>query len=249
MIRTDIRMSMKKVTVPGLSELLPKKRTERIKNITMLGEKQQRLLDELTSRYPVLEAVRRQITEAYGLLEKCYAQGGKLLIAGNGGSCADAEHIVGELMKGFCKKRELPQELKERLAKEDGDHGRYLAECLQGGLPAIALNGHPGLSTAFANDVDADMVYAQQLCGYGCERDVFLGISTSGNSKNVDYAVTVAKARGIPVIGLTGKDGGKLGRRADVAIIVPEQETYKIQELHLPIYHILCLMLEARFFA
>lgn len=214
----------------------------------MLGEKQQHLLDGLISRYPALEAVRQQITDAYGLLETCYAQGGKLLIAGNGGSCADAEHIVGELMKGFCKKRELPQELKERMAAEDGEHGRRLADCLQGGLPAIALNGHPGLSTAFANDVDADMVYAQQLCGYGCEGDVFLGISTSGNSKNVDYAVTVAKAKGIPVIGLTGKDGGKLGRRADVAIIVPEQETYKIQELHLPVYHVLCLMLEERFF-
>lgn len=214
----------------------------------MLNEKQHRLLTELTERYPKLEPVRPQIQEAYQLLEECYAHGGKLLIAGNGGSCADAEHIVGELMKGFCKKRELPRELKDRMAAEDADHGRRLADCLQGGLPAIALNGHPGLSTAFANDVDADMVYAQQLCGYGCAGDVFLGISTSGNSKNVDYAVTVAKAKGIPVIGLTGKDGGKLGRRADVAVIVPEQETYRIQELHLPIYHVLCLMLEERFF-
>lgn len=214
----------------------------------MLNEKQQRLLKELIGRYPRLEAVRQQLVDAYELLATCYEQGGKLLIAGNGGSCADAEHIVGELMKGFCNKRPLPEELKERMRQADPDHGGRLADSLQGSLMAIALDGHPGLSTAFANDVDADMVFAQQLCGYGCAGDVFLGISTSGNSKNVDYAVTAAKAKGISVIGLTGKDGGKLGRRADVSIIVPEQETYKIQELHLPIYHVLCLILEERFF-
>jgi len=214
----------------------------------MLNEKQRRLVEELMERYPKLKTVRQPLLDAYEMLAACYERGGKLLIAGNGGSCADAEHIVGELMKGFCKKRELPGELQECLRQADGDHGEKLAKCLQGGLPAIALNGHPGLSTAFANDVDADLVFAQQLCGYGSAGDVFLGISTSGNSQNVDYAVTVAKAKGIPVIGLTGKDGGKLGRRADVAIIVPEQETYKIQELHLPVYHVLCLMLEERFF-
>lgn len=214
----------------------------------MLNEKQQQLLDQLVERYPKLEQVRRQITDAYEILARCYAQGGKLLIGGNGGSCADAEHIVGELMKGFCKQRPLPQDLKEKLEAADPDQGRHLAECLQGGLAAIALTGHAGLSTAFANDVDPDLVYAQQLCGYACAGDVFLGISTSGNAKNVDYAVTVAKAKGIPVIGLTGKDGGKLGQRADVAVIVPEQETYRIQELHLPVYHVLCLMLEERFF-
>lgn len=214
----------------------------------MLNEKQQRLLKELIGRYPRLEAVRQQLVDAYELLAACYERGGKLLIAGNGGSCADAEHIVGELMKGFCNKRPLPEKLKERMRQADPDHGGRLADSLQGSLMAIALDGHPGLSTAFANDVDADMVFAQQLCGYGCAGDVFLGISTSGNSKNVDYAVTAAKAKGISVIGLTGKDGGKLGRRADVSIIVPEQETYKIQELHLPIYHVLCLMLEERFF-
>ncbi len=218
------------------------------KDKMMLNEKQQRLLEELMERYPELEAVRQQMIDAYELLASCYQRGGKLLIAGNGGSCADAEHIVGELMKGFCKKRPLPEELKGRMRQAAPDHGGRLAESLQGSLMAIALDGHPGLSTAFANDVDADMVFAQQLCGYGCAGDVFLGISTSGNSKNVDYAVTVAKAKGISVLGLTGKDGGKLGRRADVSIIVPEQETYKIQELHLPIYHVLCLMLEEQFF-
>ncbi len=214
----------------------------------MLNEKQQQILDGLAGRYPVLEPVCGNILEAYQAMADCYERGGKLLIAGNGGSCADAEHIVGELMKGFIKRRALPEELQKRLRESGGEHGARLADCLQGSLKAIALNGHPGLSTAFANDVDADMVYAQQLCGYGDEGDVFLGISTSGNAKNVDYAVTVAKARGLKVIGLTGKDGGKLGKRADIAIIVPETETFRIQELHLPVYHALCLMLEEHFF-
>lgn len=214
----------------------------------MLNERQQGILNELTERYPVLEAVRGSILEAYQILEECYERGGKLLVAGNGGSCADAEHIVGELMKGFVKRRPLPDALKVRMCEADAEHGRQLADSLQGSLMAIALNGHPGLSTAFANDVDADMIYAQQLSGYGVAGDVFLGISTSGNSKNVDYAVTVAKAKGLKVIGLTGKDGGKLGRRSDTAIIVPEMETFKIQELHLPIYHALCLLLEEHFF-
>lgn len=215
---------------------------------SMINTRQQEILDELTERYPRLEAVRQQIMDTYQALEDCYARGNKLLIAGNGGSCADAEHIVGELMKGFVKRRSLPEELKERLRSEDAEHGAALADGLQGSLQAIALNGHPGLSTAFANDVDADMVYAQQVCGYGLPGDVFLGISTSGNAKNVDYAVTAARAKGLKVIGLTGKDGGRLGRRADISIIVPETETFKIQELHLPVYHALCLMLEEKFF-
>lgn len=214
----------------------------------MLEEKQKKFLDELMERYPVLHPVRQNIEEAYRMLECCYEQGGKLLVAGNGGSCADGEHMVGELMKGFVKKRSLPDYMKKRLWEEGGEQGKNLAESLQGGLKAIALTGHSGLSTAFANDVDPNMIYAQQLWGYGDAGDVFLGISTSGNALNVDYAVTVAKAKDIKVIGLTGKDGGTLGKRADVAIVVPEQETFKIQELHLPVYHALCLMLEERFF-
>ncbi len=215
----------------------------------MLNEKQQQMIDGLAGRYPMLAPVRGQVLKAYQLMESCYENGGKLLIAGNGGSCADAEHIVGELMKGFVKRRPLPDLLRSRISQEDGGHGARLAASLQCGLPAIALSGHPGLATAFANDVDADMVFAQQLCGYANANDVFLGISTSGNAKNVDYAVTVAKAKGLKVIGLTGRDGGRLGRRADVAVIVPESETFKIQELHLPVYHTLCLMLEEHFFS
>lgn len=213
-----------------------------------LTEKQQEIFEELFVRYPVLEKNREDILKAYEVLETCYRTGGKLLVAGNGGSCADAEHIVGELMKGFKKRRPLSEELQRRLAMEDTNHGAELARSLQGSLRAIALDGHPGLSTAFANDVDGMLSYAQQVNGYGKPGDVFLGISTSGNAENVMYAAVTAKAKGMKVVGLTGKDGGKLAGIADAAVIVPEMETYKIQELHLPVYHALCLMLEHRFY-
>jgi len=205
-------------------------------------------LEELINRYPRLEPVKEDISKAYEVLAECFASGHKLLAAGNGGSAADSEHIVGELMKGFVKQRRVPEEMAEKLKEIDPQAGDELAQKLQGSLPAIALTGHPGLSTAFLNDVDGLMVYAQQVYGYGKEGDVLLGISTSGNAANVYYALVAAKAKGMKVIGLTGKDGGKLGKYADTAVIVPEQETYKIQELHLPIYHTLCLMLEEHFF-
>ncbi|MBC8597986.1 SIS domain-containing protein [Lachnospiraceae bacterium BX10] len=206
------------------------------------------MLDELIKRYPILERVREDIDVVYGILERCYENGGKLLIAGNGGSAADAEHIVGELMKGFVKRRPVTEEMKEALEKADPVRGKELSEKLQGGLPAIALVDHAALSTAFANDVDGMLSYAQQVNGYGKPGDVFLGISTSGNAENVMYAAVTAKAKGMKVVGLTGKDGGKLAGIADAAVIVPEMETYKIQELHLPVYHALCLMLEHRFY-
>ena len=205
-------------------------------------------LEELVERYPVLDAVKDDVRKAYELLEACYEQGGKLLIAGNGGSCADAEHIVGELMKGFVKRREVSDSFAECLRNADEVRGAELAKKLQGGLPAIALTGHAGLSTAYLNDVDGDLIFAQQTYGYGRPGDVLIGISTSGNAKNVMYAMTVAKALGMKTIGLTGKDGGALKREADVSVVVPEMETFKIQELHLPVYHALCLMLEERFF-
>jgi len=205
-------------------------------------------LEELVERYPVLDAVKDDVRKAYELLEACYEQGGKLLIAGNGGSCADAEHIVGELMKGFVKRREVSDSFAECLRNADEVRGAELAKKLQGGFPAIALTGHAGLSTAYLNDVDGDLIFAQQTYGYGRPGDVLIGISTSGNAKNVMYAMTVAKALGMKTIGLTGKDGGALKREADVSVVVPETETFKIQELHLPVYHALCLMLEERFF-
>ena len=206
-------------------------------------------LEELLECYPELKAIRKEIWDAYQCMVKCFETGHKLLIAGNGGSAADSDHIVGELMKGFVKRRPVSAELAEALKQADPERGEELAKKLQGGLPAIALTNHTALSSAFANDVDGMLSYAQQVNGYGKAGDVFLGISTSGNSENVMYAAVTAKAKGLKVIGLTGKTGGKLAKLADVAIIVPEQETYKIQELHLPIYHVLCLMLEDKFYA
>lgn len=206
------------------------------------------MLNTLIERYPILEKNKEDIKKAYELLEQSFACGGKLLTAGNGGSAADAEHIVGELMKGFIKRRPVSEELAAALKAADPERGAVLAEKLQGGLPAISLTNHAALTTAFANDVDGTLAYAQQVNGYGKPGDVFLGISTSGNAENVTYAAVTAKAKGLKVLALTGKDGGKLKKIADVSIIVPEQETYKIQELHLPIYHALCLMLEERFY-
>lgn len=206
------------------------------------------MINALIERYPVLEAVKDDIQKVYDILEECYASGGKLLIAGNGGSAADSEHIVGELMKGFVKRRPLPEDFRKALKEADPVLGPELAEKLQGGLPAIALTNHAALSSAFVNDVDGLLPYAQQVCGYGRPGDVFFGISTSGNAANVMYAAVTAKARGMKVVGLTGKDGGKLAKAADAAIVVPERETYRIQELHLPIYHTLCLMLEKHFY-
>ena len=197
-------------------------------------------LDILISRYPVLEESRQDIEKAYLVLEECYREKKKVLIAGNGGSAADAEHIVGELMKGF----KLPRKLIEK----DEELGRVLAENLQGALPAIALDGHVALSTAYMNDCEPLLCFAQQVNGYGGEGDVFFGISTSGNSKNVLYAAVTAHAKGMKVIGLTGAKNSKLEQMSDVCIKVPQTETYMIQELHLPVYHCLCLMLEDRFF-
>ena len=203
---------------------------------------------QLIERYPVLASVENEIRTAYQVLERAYTNHEKLLVGGNGGSCADAEHIVGELMKGFVKKREIPKTMQERLLGLDQELGKQLANGLQSSLRAIAITGHAGLSTAFANDVDPEMTYAQQVNGYGDEGDVLLVISTSGNSKNLIYAALTARAKDMPVVLLSGKDGGKLRAIADVSIVVPNQKTYQIQELHLPIYHALCLQLEDKFF-
>lgn len=208
----------------------------------------QRHLDVLTERYSQLCTVRDNIAAAYSIMEEAYASGNKLLVAGNGGSAADSEHIVGELMKKFKIMRPVDSVFAEKLLKIDENRGAVLAKKLEQGLPAIALVAHEALSTAYINDVDEEGVFAQQMYGYGREGDVFLGISTSGNSQNVMNAAVVAKALGIKVIGLTGADGGELARFADVAVRAPETETYMVQELHLPIYHCWCLMLEDRFF-
>ncbi len=197
-------------------------------------------LTHLIERYPALAQMRGAIEQAYRILEECYENGSKLLVCGNGGSAADSDHIVGELMKGFYKQRMLPEEERKRF----GEQG----EKLQGALPAIALTQHGALSTAFLNDVDPAMVFAQQVYGYGRGGDVFLGLSTSGNSANVVLAAKVAAAKGMKVITMTGRNGGKLKELSDVCMIVPAQVTADIQEYHLPVYHTLCAMLEEHFF-
>ena len=214
-----------------------------------LDNRLMRLIDLLVERYPSLESARNDIVAAYLLLEESYENGGKLLVAGNGGSAADAEHIVGELMKGFKLPRKPEADFAEKLVEENQELGSVLAENLQGALPAIALDGHPALSTAYMNDCEPLLCFAQQVNGYGKSGDVFLGISTSGNSRNVLFAATTAHAKGLKVIGLTGAKDSKLKDMSDVCIKAPQTETYMIQELHLPIYHCLCLMLEDKFFA
>lgn len=205
-------------------------------------------LDDLMRCYSKLEVCRQSIIEAYELLVESYRNDGKLLVAGNGGSASDAEHIVGELMKSFVLPRKMKLEYAENLVSIEPLIGAELADKLQGALPAIALVNHTALSTAFLNDVDPFLGFAQQIYGYGQENDVFLGITTSEKSKNIIYAAVTAKAKGMKVIALTGKDGGNIKDIADISIIIPEDETYKIQELHLPVYHCLCLMLEREFF-
>ena len=214
-----------------------------------LDNRLMRHIDLLMERYPSLESAKNDIVAAYLLLEESYENGGKLLVAGNGGSAADAEHIVGELMKGFKLPRKPEADFAEKLVEENQELGSVLAENLQGALPAIALDGHPALSTAYMNDCEPLLCFAQQVNGYGKSGDVFLGISTSGNSKNVLFAATTAHAKGMKVIGLTGAKDSKLKDMSDVCIKAPQTETYMIQELHLPIYHCLCLMLEDNFFA
>ena len=205
-------------------------------------------IDLLILRYPQLIVAKDCIVEAYQILEESYTNDGKLLVAGNGGSAADAGHIVGELMKGFVNPRKLEAEYSDALITVNKELGRVLSENLQGALPAIALDGHLALTTAYLNDCEPLLCFAQQVNGYGRKSDVFLGISTSGNSRNILYAATVAKAKGMKVIGLTGEKDSKLSEISDTCIQVPETETYKIQELHLPVYHCLCLMLEDTFF-
>ncbi len=200
-------------------------------------------LRRLVTRNPALAPSEKDILAAYEALYRCFAHGGKLLLCGNGGSCADAQHIVGELMKGFYLPRPLPMDEQAAIDEVLGMHAP-----LQGALPAIALSEHSALSTAFANDVDPSLVFAQQVIGYGKPGDVLLGMSTSGNARNVLAAAKVAKARGLTVIAFTGGTGGHIKAAADISIVVPGNNPADVQELHLPLYHALCAMLETKFF-
>lgn len=201
----------------------------------------------LFKRYPALESCGDGIAQAGELLRKTVEQGGKILLCGNGGSAADADHITGELVKSFRKKRPIDPALAEKLRALDEERGARLAAALEGGIPAINLTGHAALSTAFGNDVDPLLVYAQQTFVYGNTGDLFWGITTSGNAKNVYHAALTARAKGLKVLGLTGSSGGLLKTLCDVCVTVPAEETYMVQELHLPVYHALCLYLEESF--
>jgi D-sedoheptulose 7-phosphate isomerase len=205
-------------------------------------------LEELISRYPKLISVEDEIKKAADCLILCYQQGLKVLVCGNGGSCSDSDHIVVELMKSFEHKRPIGKTLKKQLMKFGGDRGNYLSEKLQQGLPAISLTAHSGLITAVANDIDSDLIFAQQVVSYGNAGDILIAISTSGNSQNVLDAIIIAKAKRMVVIGLTGETGGKMKTYCDIMINVPGQRTAFVQELHLPVYHTLCLMVENHFF-
>ena len=206
------------------------------------------MIKELLSRYTKLNSCGDSIVNAKTELIKCYQSGGKLLLCGNGGSCSDCEHIAGELMKGFLKMRPLTDEKKTQMKAACPLVEDEMLNQLQRGLPAIPLSSFTALNSAFCNDVNAELVYAQTLMALAKEQDVLFAISTSGNSKNVVNAAKIAKALGITVISLTGGDGGKIRELSDVCICVPEMETYKIQELHLPIYHYLCAEIEKYFF-
>lgn len=207
-----------------------------------------RIFNELFCNYPDLTQCREDIEAAYNLLTRCYRKKGKLLLCGNGGSAADAEHITCELMKEFKLKREVTSEDARKICKVDPENSEFLCEGLQRTLPAISLVSQSALFSAFANDVNIDMVFAQQVYGYGREHDILIAISTSGTSSNVCNAARIAKAMGLGVIGLTGKTGGTLALYCDVAIRAPSDITYRIQEYHKPIYHAICAMLEEEFF-
>ena len=211
-----------------------------------MKETTREILENLVERYPALASERTNIQNAYQALADCFANGHRLYICGNGGSAADSEHIAGELLKSFKKCRPLPEKLTKALAEyEDGE---ALIAGLEGGLPVVSLCGHFAFSTAYLNDKDPAFIFAQQVNAYGEKGDVLLTLSTSGNSKNCVYAAMVAKALEMQTVALVGGSGGKLKTLADVTVVAPEKETYKVQEYHLPIYHCLCAMLEEEFY-
>lgn len=206
-----------------------------------------KFIEEFFARHGDLKPLQEKILQSGNILIDAFRKGNQVLLCGNGGSCADCDHIAGEFLKGFLLKRPVKAELKEALAQY-GESGMALGMKLQQGLPAISLTAHAGAISAFSNDVDPEMVYAQQVLAYGKPGDVLIGISTSGNARNVAYAVMTANALGIHTIGLTGKDGGKLGALSELALVMPKNETYRIQEDHLAVYHLLCAMVELEMF-
>lgn len=205
-------------------------------------------IEDLFQRYPVLEPIRGEIIQCLEIIKTAYTNGHTFFVCGNGGSAADAEHIVGELMKGFLKMRELPAEIQQKFKDEFGEEGASIAANLQQGMRAVALTSHPALSTAFNNDVDPALTFAQQLFSLAKPGDVVMGITTSGNSANIVKCLQTAKIMGVRTITLTGRDGGRCKELSECTVIAPSNETYIIQEYHLPIYHALCAALEEHFY-
>ena len=204
------------------------------------------MIEQLIKRFPELDPMKKTIENVIDEIIKCYEKGGKVLIAGNGGSACDSEHIAGELLKSFLKKRPIKEEIRKELLKiEDGE---YIADNLESPLRAVALTSHLGLSSAYLNDKEPYLVFAQQLLGFGDRGDIFIAISTSGNAKNIIYASKLAKAMGIKVVSLTNENGGKLAEMADIAIKAPAKETHIAQEYHEAIYHEICIRVEEHFF-
>lgn len=212
-----------------------------------MKETTRKIYEELFERYPILNECAGVVLNAYELLFNTYMGGGKVLCGGNGGSACDCEHIVGELLKSFKKCRSVDQKTAKSLSNY-GEEGKYILSKLEGSLPAVSLISQTGILTAFANDKAWDTAMAQQVYGLGKEEDCLIVLSTSGNSKNCVYAAMVAKTKGMKTIAFTGETGGKLKELCDACICVPELETYKVQELHLPVYHCLCAMIEEEFF-
>lgn len=207
----------------------------------------EKILNELQERYPILQPCRADIENAFRILQECFERGGRVFICGNGGSASDCEHIVGELLKSFKKSRPIDCEVDRKL-QELGEDGEYLRKTLEGALPACSLISQTGVMTAFANDRAWDATFAQEVYGLGSTGDCLIALSTSGNSRNCVYAALTAKAKSMRTIAMTGAGGGRLLQISDCTICAPETETYKVQELHLPIYHCLCAMLEEEFF-
>lgn len=212
-----------------------------------MKERTNTMIAEFFERHDNLKPLQAEIVQAGEMLLKAFQGGNQLLLCGNGGSCADCDHIVGEFLKGFMLKRPVNAEVKQKLAQY-GAYGEDMGNKLQCGLPAISLTAHAGAISAFANDVDPELVYAQQVLAYGKPGDVLIGISTSGGAGNVAAAVMVANSLGMHTVGLTGKDGGKLGKLAQLPLIMPQCETYRIQEDHLAVYHLLCAVVESEMF-
>ena len=213
-----------------------------------MKESTKKIYEELLQRYPLLQAEKENILSAFQAIKATYQGGGTLFCAGNGGSAADCEHIVGELLKCFKKRRDIDSKTAGNLLK-NGEDGAFILSKLEGSLPAVSLVSQTGILTAFANDKAWETAIAQQLYGLAKAGDCFLALSTSGNSKNCVYAAMVAKAKDVRTVALTGENGGKLKEICDCCVCVPETETFKVQELHLPVYHCICAMLEEEFFA